>query len=444
MRNKPQKAHIKGMGLQDLLLAPIYIIVLSLLAYIVRPYVTTKSTRRFFFPALWARFAGAIALGMVYQFYYGGGDTFNYFSQSKWVYRAFLDSPMVGLRLLFESGGDSRVAETFNYTQYIWYYDDPHSFTVVKIAGFFDLFTFHTYTATALLFSTVSFSGLWALFSVVSKKYKDSVGWLALAILFVPSVVFWGSGILKDTITIGALGWLTFAAFQMIEFRKRSPLYWFIALIAIFVIFSIKIYILICFLPMVFIWLYWKSVVGTRNAVLRLLVAPVFLVFFGGAGFFALNRISAESSRYSLDKIAEQAAITAYDIRYGWGARSGGDGGYDLGELDGSWGSMVRLMPQAINVSLFRPYLWEVKNPMMALAALESLITLGLTVWFFLIKRKFSVVFGDPFLVFCLFFALVFAFAVGISTFNFGTLMRYKIPMVPFYYIVLVMNRRKV
>jgi hypothetical protein len=43
----------------------------------------------------------------------------------------------------------------------------------------------------------------------------------------------------------------------------------------------------------------------------------------------------------------------------------------------------------------------------------------------------------SPSLIFCLTFALIFAFAVGVSTFNFGTLSRYKIPLVPYYCLAL-------
>lgn len=380
-------------------------------------------------------------LGVIYQFYYGGGDTFNYFQQSVWIFRAFFEEPVLALKLLLESGG-ARQPDTFQYSQHIWYYNDPHSYTVVKVAGFFDLFTFHTYSATALFFSAFSFSGLWAMYTVLVKKYNDA-GWLSIAVLFVPSIVFWGSGILKDSLTIGALGWLTFALIQIIDFKKISPILLFIIVINSYFIFTIKSYILICFLPMIFVWVYWKGLTSTRNFAVRFMVAPILLVVFGLAGYFTLSQVSSQSSQYSLDQIAEKAAVTAYDIRYGWGARTGGDGGYDLGTLDGSWGSMVRLMPQAINVSLFRPYLWEVKNPVMLLAALESLTALYLTFYLLIYKKGFSRVFQDPFLLFCLLFSLLFAFGVGVSTYNFGTLMRYKIPLLPFYFTMIVRSRKK-
>jgi len=46
--------------------------------------------------------------------------------------------------------------------------------------------------------------------------------------------------------------------------------------------------------------------------------------------------------------------------------------------------------------------------------------------------------FADETLQFCLIFTLIFAFAVGISTSNFGSLVRYKIPCLPFYTAFLI------
>ncbi|MFT7158599.1 MAG: hypothetical protein ACI8Q1_003632, partial [Parvicella sp.] len=423
---------------KDLIITPIYFFLLSLTAYVIRPYVTTPQTRRFFLPALWVKFAGAILMGLLYQFWYGGGDTFNYFTHgSRWIWEAFNADFMTGLQLLFESGGPDRQPETFQYSQHIWYYRDPNSFFVVRIVAFFDLLTFHTYSATALFFAAFSFSGMWAFFSAVAKKYPANLRLLAIAILFVPSVAFWGSGILKDTITLGALGWLTYAMIHIIDLRDRGVAYWLTAVFAALLILNIKIYILICYLPTLVIWVYWKQIRAVRSTVIRILVAPILLLFFGLIGFSVLNQVSSQTDKYSLDAIAEQAAITSYDIRYGWGARTGGDGGYDLGVLDGSWQSMFRLMPAAVNVSLFRPYIWEVRNPLMLLSALESLALVILTLWGGLFRSNYQKIFQDPFLIFCLVFSLLFAFAVGVSTFNFGTLMRYKIPMLSFYLVSL-------
>ena len=404
--------------------------------------MTTPETKKYFLPALWVRFGGAIALGVVYQFYYNGGDTFNYFTHgSNWIWAAFLDDPSLGIRLLFTSGG-TYFPETFEYSQHIWYYRDPNSYFIVRLTALFDLLTLHTYSATALFFASFSFSGLWAFYSAVQRKYPMSTKWLALGILYFPSVVFWGSGILKDTVTLGALGWLTWSMLNIIDQSRMRLHYWIISIVGIWLIYSIKTYILVCYLPMILVWLYWKNILLIKNFIVRLLVAPFLILFFGFIGYFSVMQFGEANQDYTLENISKRAAITAYDIRYGWGARDGGDGGYDLGNLDGSWTSMIVLLPNAINVSLFRPYLWEVKNPLMLLASLESTFLLFLTLWMTTYRKGIYIILRDPFLLFSFLFALVFAFAVGVTTFNFGTLMRYKIPMIPFFILALQMPKK--
>jgi hypothetical protein len=114
--------------------------------------------------------------------------------------------------------------------------------------------------------------------------------------------------------------------------------------------------------------------------------------------------------------------------------------GYSLGELDGSFGSMIRLAPQAINVSLFRPYLWEVNNQFMLLSCLESTFLLGFTL-LILFRENFRAfrALTQPDIFFALSFSITFAFAVGVSTYNFGTLVRYKIPLLPFFALALIL-----
>lgn len=51
---------------------------------------------------------------------------------------------------------------------------------------------------------------------------------------------------------------------------------------------------------------------------------------------------------------------------------------------------------------------------------------------------------SDSMIIFCLAFALVFGLFVGTTTLNFGTLVRYKIPCLPFYAIALFLINQKI
>ena len=72
---------------------------------------------------------------------------------------------------------------------------------------------------------------------------------------------------------------------------------------------------------------------------LRVVLVPLAFVFCSILTYYSVNKVMEDDPRYSLDKLAQTSMITAYDIRYGWGARAGEGSGYSLGELDGTWQS---------------------------------------------------------------------------------------------------------
>jgi hypothetical protein len=190
-------------------------------------------------------------------------------------------------------------------------------------------------------------------------------------------------------------------------------------------------------MPALILWFFFYRIGRIRSLVAKVMVAPALLVIGGGLAYWVALKAGEDNKRYALDQIAETAQVTAYDIRY-WTGKDAGSG-YSLGELDGTFSSMIKLAPQAVNVALFRPYLWEVKNPLMLLSALEALLLLGLTLRV-IIRNKFIHLgqsIRSPIILFCLGFAIIFAFGVGISTYNFGTLSRYRIVMVPFFLMAL-------
>jgi hypothetical protein len=161
-------------------------------------------------------------------------------------------------------------------------------------------------------------------------------------------------------------------------------------------------------------------------------LTPIVISIAITSSYFSIVKVGEGDAKYDVTKIAQTAKVTAYDIRY-WSGRAAGSG-YELGELDGTFTSMLKLAPQAINVTLFRPYLWEVKNPLMLMSALEGTVFFLVVAVILIKKKRFLLAsFSDPNFLFCLVFSISFAFAVGVSTFNFGTLARYKIPMMQFF-----------
>lgn len=425
------------MELRDLVVTPLVLILVYAMAFFLRHHFTDQTTRRYFIPALTVKIIGALALGFIYQFYYHGGDTFNFHTHgSRHLWEAFMDSPEKWFSLIFSSDLDAK--DIYKYSSRIYFLQDSSSYFVIRLAGLIDLMTFSSYSATAVFFAVFSFFGMWMFFLTFYRLYPTSHLGIAIASFFIPSVFFWGSGLLKDTIVTGCLGIATYYFYTLLFEKKVSAKAVIILFMALYAIFRIKIFILQAYLPSVIIWLIAYHFHAIHSSILRTMLVPLAIIIIFVSAYYAVLAIGENDAKYAISNLARTAQITAYDIRY-WTGRDAGSG-YSLGELDGTWQSMIALAPQAINVSLFRPYLWEVTNPFMLLAALESLAFLLLTVYFLVRSPlKFIRSLGNPDIIFCLVFSVTFAFAVGIATFNFGTLVRYKIPLLPFFSIGLVL-----
>lgn len=420
------------MELSDLFWGPLYLAIFYALAYMIRPSVTNKYTRSFFIPALTLKFVGAIGLGVIYQFYYHGGDTFNYLYHVKVIGSAFDQSLATGFKMIFAATSGDPDFSPYISRQF-WQVDSTEYF-VVRIAAFLGMFCFNSYVAISLFFAVASFSGIWALYMTMAKirphVYKE-LGW---TMFYVPSLFFWGSGLLKDSLCLGALGWLFYGFYRGTIEKRNVGKSLFIALLAAYILLRIKVYILLCFLPAALLWVFNENSARIKNATLRLLAKPLFFAVGGIIAFYAATNLTKGDERFDVDKIGERSKITA-DYLYQTSVKQEGSG-YYLGKQDGTLGGMAKLAPQAIIVSLFRPFLWEARNPVMLLSALEAGFFLLFTLrifWRTGVGATLKLIGSTPILLMNFVFSLIFAASVGITSANFGTLVRYKIPLIPFY-----------
>ncbi len=317
------------------------------------------------------------------------------------------------------------------------WYVDPASYSVAAVGALFGIFCGTTYLPIAILFAYFSFTGVWAMYRTFANLYPKLHKELAIAFLFIPSTFVWGSGLFKDTLCLFGLGWMVYTTFRIFINRDFSFRNILILLLSFYLVATVKLYILLAFIPALSLWLLLTYSYKIKTAVMRFLITSLFIGVSIGGFLIVTKRFAKEMNKYSLERVAQTAAITR-----GWIAYSSGDEGsvYDLGEFEPTIGGMLSKFPQAVVVTLFRPFLWESKKIIVLFSALEALIFLFFTLKA-IAKNKmaiFSKIFKDPNIMFCLIFSLIFAFAIGISTYNFGSLSRYKIPCLPFYAALLV------
>ena len=429
------------MTLLDLILAPIFLLLIYLFArYNVNKHIQEKSYYKYYIPGLLTKLFGGFCVCLIYTFYYKGGDTTNFYHSDLVMINLLNKSPQTFFSIMRGNFSTENYLMFDNDTGWPNYWYDHHTFFVVRITALICLLGFKSYLATTLLLAWFCFSGIWRLFNLFCELFPTLTRQFSIVIFYIPSVAFWGSGLLKDTITLSAICWFTFCFYKC--FIKKESFIWnFIYLIiSAYLIVSIKAYILYALLPGAFLWITFSSLGNIENKIIRGLVAPFLLLGGSLSVFLLLQQLSSEMGKFNIYSILERAVITQQDlVKDYYGGTT-----FDIGKFEPNIPSMLAKAPIAIISGLFRPFLWESNNPVMIFSSIENTVIIAFTIMTIIKLKLFNFITllkKNPILIYSFSFALCFAFSVGLSTPNFGSLVRYRIPAIPFFLCSLILLR---
>lgn len=417
----------------DLVLTPIYLFILYVVARLIQIRRIEKYPEyKYFLSALSAKMAGAIGLCLVYTLYYNGGDTTQYFSDAIMVNKLFFKNPAHGLDVIINGLNAEKLRYFDPEIGYPAYWRGTSTSLVVQFVTVFSFFGLRGYIPTSVILAWISFLGIWNLYRVFLSEFPKLSREMAIAIFFIPSVLFWGSGILKDTFTLSALGYYVYAFYFGVIKHKNVFRNLIVIVISLSLIVIIKPYIFIAVVPGSVIWFTNNLLRQIGGKVLRLALAPVFLIMFAVGAYMVVYYMGGSLGNFSADQLVDRAIVTQRDLKSDYYRGNS----FDIGEFDNSFGSILRVMPAAMIAGLFRPFILEARNVMMVVSALENLFFL---VIFLKVLYQVKVIgffrffVRNDLLTFSLVFSFFFAFAIGLSTSNFGSLVRYKIPAIPFF-----------
>ncbi|MBD81625.1 MAG: hypothetical protein CL840_22085 [Crocinitomicaceae bacterium] len=381
------------------------------------------------------KLVGGLSFALIYKFYYGYGDTFTYFTSAQILGQIIIDEPIYGLKLVLNITDYVR-AEDYLYNHILVnYFNGADTFTVIKIAGLLSILGAGLFLPTTLFFSIFAFLGQWKLYLTFVRRYPHLKFELALAHFAIPSVIFWGSGVMKDSLVLGFFGFLVYYIDMVLFQRKYKTIYVAYILATTYLIYLIKGYVIIAFLPAFLSWIFFAFNAKIKNVVIRVFIFPSLIVGLSVASFYSYFLIENYDEKYSSENLLNRAYI--YQVNhYSENDIEGTRSGYTFGQYEKTLPGMATLILPSINVTLFRPYPWEIKNAVMGITSMESLF-ISLFSLFVIFRIKFRRLMrylgSDSFLIMSIVFTLVFSFIVGFSSYNFGALARYKILCLPFY-----------
>jgi hypothetical protein len=383
---------------------------------------------------------GAVAYAIMVQYYYGYGDSFIFYYGSDFL-STQIAQDSGNFKYFFKSAAEVKLwyDTEVGDLNYSGYFGIASNLFIMKVAAVLSLFSFNKYIIITVFFGAFSFAGLWKLFLVFKDINKDKqLKLLAWGVLYVPSVWFWGSGLMKDSICLGGIGFIIHYMYRLFikkEFSFKSI----IALIAlIYIVGSIKSYIIIVLVIGLAVFAFYNLITPIKNLVIRGFIILIFLSAIIIVAFITnfgeqLQQLADES------KVQVDAYQRNYDAVQNEDDRSRGNVKSD--EIDASISGLILHSPIAIFTCLFRPFIWESRKIFILFSSFESLLLLLCTVYVIIKLRVlgfFRELFNNPFVLTSFFIAVLFALIIGFTTYNFGTMARYKIVLLPFYFFTLV------
>jgi hypothetical protein len=397
---------------------------------------------KYYLPGLFIKLGSAIAFSILYIIKYEGGDTVAYwdcaqklnnllFHNFQWFLQEFFTTLPNRERFLHFDFQNTGMPPN-------WIYNENEGWFASKVMFLLSFITFRSYFAMTLLCAFFSFKASWILYEMALKYKAGTIRNLAIATLYLPSTAFWCTGISKDMIVYTCVIYALHYMFQFYDPSiKKGVFFYFKLLILYFLLSNIRDFMLVVALfPFLFsLGMRWSNRESYSNSTKLLLkIFIVLMVLVGMLTFFS----SSKAQEFS-----EEAQLIQTDLKnnteYG-GVR------YDLGITDYSPIGMLKAMPISIYTAFFRPYIWEASSIFILISALETFlfVLLSATIPFRIGIRKFiKMVQENEFLITALVFSLILGYFAGYTSGLFGVLVRFKAPLLPFFYILLTSNLEK-
>lgn len=386
-------------------------------------------TKKWFIGIFTIKVLVSVVLTLIYTYYYtdrSTADIFKYFDDSKVMFEAIKTNPLDFLKMLFGVANDSQY---FNETYYdnmrFWYsqgstnlFTDSH--TIIRFNAIVQFFSFGYFNVHNVFINFVSLLGLTAIFKVIKPYFENNKKVLFYAVFLAPSVLFWGSGLLKESIIFFGAGMLLLHLKQLsIKFTWQSSL---IIILSLVLITYTKLYILAALTPALLGYFFHKTLLKQKPFFSYLLSCLIII----GASFLLLAAplkinpiqliIAKQHDFIELMNQVENSSTLAYSILQS--------------PID-----VILAIPNALVNTLFRPFIWECNSPFMLMSAVENMDIATFFVLALFFKQKkinYNV------LLFCLSFVLFLYILTGLTVPNFGAIARYKVPGLPFLLIAIL------
>ncbi len=302
----------------------------------------------------------------------------------------------------------SRVLDSSNS-----FWNDLRTNLISKLLSIFNLFSGSNYYINIIFYNFLILFGCFSIYRVFQKIFPQQKLLLIFPVFLLPSFLYYTSGIHRDGLILLGIGLCIYNLFYAIRVDHFSLKRIMGIILGLGIIFLFRNFVFIPFLPAIAAWLIVEKF--KRYALQTFTI--IYLVFI--LLFFNIGRLHP---RLDLPKYVSDRQLQFVVL-------SDGTSAVPVNPLFPNFRSFMNNAPQAINHSLFRPYVTETPDLIQLPASGEILFYELIFLVFVFFRNKETL---DPFVYFGIFFAFSMLLIIGYTVPIFGAISRYRSLYFPF------------
>ncbi|MFW5793043.1 MAG: hypothetical protein ACOCWC_02070 [Bacteroidota bacterium] len=363
---------------------------------------------------------------LVYNYYYekSTADIYKYFNDGMIMAGAIKDNPIDFFRMI--SGIDAGAEHLDKYyaqmTSWFRPWEEPvynDNRIVIRFNAIIGIISGGNIGIHIISANFLTFTGLLAIYKFAKDKFSSNkLKYVFWGIILFPSVLFWGSGVLKESILLFALGIFLLYTQKIIIIKHIKLIFIFNILISLFLLVLLKAYIGFLLIPVIIAYYIFRNKTDHYIILKYVAIFVLWMLIFMGIGYvfpsYNMLEILAnkQNNFVNFTQFVEAGSIITDRL------------------MQANIFSILSFVPSGFWNTLTRPHLLDSDSPIILIAALENLF-IWISIIFMAVFYNKEKLF-NPFLWFCISFVILTFILVGIVTPIYGGLVRYKIPALPF------------
>ncbi len=398
----------------------IFFVFLALVFYLtVKKGFFNMKERQLLFVLLLFKIAGGLTFYSIYVWHYKQGDSLEYYNEAKVLAEVLHKDFNTGLEIYFQKPGECTATSSYWTDQLLSrHYYDADSFFIIKMIGLLVFIGVSSYLVLTLIGVLFSYLLIFYALLLLKQAERNLSVELVILCLIIPTVLVWSNGLGKDNIVYALSLYLMIAGYVKLLGFPINGFNAFIIILSSVFLYSLKP-LFLCIILLVFIWAFIFNKLSTRSSPLfnTLLLFPCAILVLSIGAFVGI---------YFNEKYVFEMIERAYD----WNQFSDQGSAFNYGALEYDTLKLVKLSVYSFITALFRPFIWESNTMPTFLQALENLMLL-IAGAFVLIKTPIiKLIFSfcnKPAYWFLFMSGVVILIGVGLGTYNFGLLSRFRI-----------------